>query len=452
MRTRSSEHSNRHPMVRAAAVLIASVAACAALLAAERAYEAPGALPADRFLTPEQMRGEQWTVSANALNDGMTNTYTIESRFGSWEARGTARVPHRIREVLALARLEEISKSRVFLDAVSRSVTAPFRLAADLADRPVETLKGIPSGVGRWFRKTTFRVRETWHDARKLADDAKSGSGTSGGESRVAEQAEKVAKREGLRYLGISGAERRWYADLGVDPHTDNQLLRDAITSVARVDGLTGFSMKFVIPGVPYAGDVRRTMKLVWKTDPWELRLANRRTLLGAGISEKTARRFEDNRSMTLTTQTMFLESLKDLEGVAGRENLLARAIECASREDGDRLVATTAMLVRVHRHEKPLAEILPGTWLPVARTTDRTLVAVVLADSIHWTAPLAEATRRFAKGFAARGSSSRLMFVSGESSELFRTSLAKLGWTVVDHCESRWPEPEVSESAAPMK
>jgi hypothetical protein len=108
-----------------------------------------------------------------------------------------------------------------------------------------------------------------------------------------------------------------------------------------------------------------------------------------------------------------------------------------------------TEMLVRIHRHEKALATILPGTWIPVARTTDGRLVAVLTADSIHWTAPLAEATREFARGFAGQQFRSREMFVSGESSALFRNSLASLGWAIVDHCESRWAEPDVPESAA---
>lgn len=435
---------------RTAGLVLAALAACAALAAADEAYETPGTLPADRFLSAAEMRGEQWSVEPRALNDGMMNTYTIDSQYGSWQARGDASVPMRIREVLALARLDEISKSRVFLDAVKNSVTAPLKLAAAVVDKPVETLKGIPSGVGRWFRKTTFMVRETYHDARKLSSDVKSEPGPTAKESKVAEEGKRLAKRQGLKYLGISGAERRWYADLGVDPFTDNQVLRDAIASVARVDGLTGFGLKFVIPGVPFAGDVKRTMNLVWNTDPWELRLRNERALLDAGISEKTARHFDEQHNMTLTMKTMFLGSLSDLEGVEGRENLLARALDCSSREEGERLVATTAMLVRVHQHEKPLVHILPGTWTPVARTADGALVAVVLADSIHWTAPVAKAIRAFVRDFAGQASSARLMFVSGESSDQFRSAVADLGWTVVDHCESRWPEPEVPEAEAP--
>ena len=60
-------------------------------------------------------------------------------------------------------------------------------------------------------------------------------------------------------------------------------------------------------------------MDLVWKTDPWELRLANRKKLLAAGLSEETARQFEDNAALSLSLQTAILSSL-DERGSEGRD------------------------------------------------------------------------------------------------------------------------------------
>ena len=325
--------------------------------------ESPGPLRADRYLAPEQMSGPDWKVAPEATTDGFGVDYTVTSRFGSFPAHGRTQVAMRIREIQALAQLETVSKSDVFVDAVKRSATAPLVLVASAAAAPVETLKGVPSGVGRWLKKTSFQVKEGYHDAKQgyqevkqaTAGSGESGDGGGASKAQLAAKGKDEATKVALDYLKISGAELGWYARLGVDPYTDNQLLRDAVKSVARVEGLTSFGMKFVgLPGIPGAREIRKTMDLVWKTDPWELRLQNRKKLLAAGLSEETARAFEDNPYLSLSQQTALLGALDELAGVAGRQHVISRAIGVESREEGSVLLSSTALTVRLHRQQEP--------------------------------------------------------------------------------------------------
>ena len=122
------------------------------------AIETTGPLRADRYLAASELAGADWKVAPEATTDGFVTTYTVTSRFGSWPARGRTQVAMRIREIQALAELEEVSKSDVFLDAVRTSATAPLRLVQDVADNPKETIKGIPSGVGRWAKRTRYQA------------------------------------------------------------------------------------------------------------------------------------------------------------------------------------------------------------------------------------------------------------------------------------------------------
>ncbi len=438
------------PTWSAALLILAAGFGCVAADPATAAgIENPNPVRADRYLTAEQLAGPDWKVAPEATSDGFGTTYTVTSRFGSWTAHDRTQVAIRIREIQALAQLEEVSKTDVFVDAVKTSATAPIRLVQQVADKPKETLKGIPSGVGRWVKKTSFQVKEGYHDAKEVVAKDDEGAEPADTEEKesLTEKGKEESKKYALNYLKISGAERNWYAKLGVDPYTDNELLREAVSSVARVEGLTSFGMKFVgLPGIPGAREMRKTMEIVWQTDPWELRLANRKKLLAAGLSEETARAFEDNESLALSLQTVIVETLDQLAGVAGRERLIARAIDVESHDEARTLASSVALMLRFHRQVSPLREFLAGARLPVARTTKNELVAVALTDALFWTAGVAEGAQEFAALYAADAAKSRQLWVVGEASPGFVAGARELGWEVRD----RWQQ-AAPEDAAPV-
>jgi hypothetical protein len=420
---------------RKAALAIATLVAHGAVLSAA-AVEDPNPLAAARYLAASELSGPEFKVAAEATTDGFATTYSVSSRFGTWTAQGRMQLAMRVREIQALASLEEVSKSKVFLDAVKSSATAPLQLVKSVAEEPVETLKGVPEGVGRWLKKTTFRVQEGYHDAKQLrAGESKPGEE---GKPDLTQKGKEEAQKYALDYLKISGAELAWYAKLGVDPYTDNTVLREAVSSVARVQGLTDFGMKFVaMPSIPGAREAKKTMDLVWKTDPWELRLANRKKLLAAGLSEETARRFEDNAAVSLSLQTSLLQSLDELSGVGGRESVIARAIEVRSRQEAATLATSIALMAQYHQNQGGLAEFLPDTPLPVARTRKGELVALIFSDALFWTAKVDEAAREFAATYSGDQAKERHLWVVGEASPAFASAASGLGWKVHDRWQS---------------
>ena len=175
---------------------------------------------------------------------------------------------------------------------------------------------------------------------------------------------------------------------------------------------------------------------------------ANRKKLLAAGISEETARKFEDNPSVSLSLQTALIQSLDTLAGVRGRETLIARAIDAESRDEASTLVSSVALMVRFHRQQSPLLEILPGARLPVARAANGALVAVLLTDAVFWTAEVAEGAQSFADRYAGDPAKERQLWVAGEASLAFKSAARALGWETRD----RWQlsSPEDAAAAAP--
>jgi hypothetical protein len=302
-------------------------------------------------------------------------------------------------------------------------------------------------------KKTSFQVKEGYHDAQELKskkENPTEGGGEGAEKESLTEKSKEEATKYALSYLKISKAELNWYAQLGVDPYTDNELLRKAVQSVARVEGLTTFGMKFVgLPSIPGASEMRRTMDIVWKTDPWELRLANRKKLLAAGLSEETARSFEDNPALSLSLQTALVQSLDALAGVGGRETVIARAIGVESREEASTLASATALMVRFHRQQTPLVEFLAGARLPVARTQQGGLVAVLLTDAVFWTTEVAEGAKEFAALHAGDPAKGRQLWVVGEASSSFKGGARELGWEVRDRWQVAAPE-DAAASAPP--
>lgn len=416
--------------------LLVMLAAAAPLLAAA-AYESAGKVKSPSYLLPEQLAGKGWKVAPEADNDGLFNTYTVKSDYGDFIAHGNLGVATRAKEVAALAELDRVSKTDVFTDAVKRSALGSVETVKAFATKPVETITAVPSAVGRWLKKTKYQAGEVYSDT-KEAVGGSSGEGGGGDKDKKA-QAEDAAKKQALSYLKISAAERRWYAQLGVDPSTDNQVLRDVVKSYSRIEGLTSFGMRFAgLPSIPGARELRKTMDLVWTVDPWELREKNHKRLVGFGFPENAVKAFEDNPYLTLTMQTSLVQAIEQLAGVKGREHLLARATGVDSRDEASDMTRSIALLVMHHKGGRKLSEILPGVRLPLARGADGSLQAVAVADAAFWTEQIATAAGELAEQFQKEPAKARELWIVGTASPRFKDGLKAAGWTVHD----RWKPP----------
>jgi hypothetical protein len=306
-------------------------------------------------------------------------------------------------------------------------------------------VQGISSGVKRFWSKTKFQAREVTHDAKKTVSSNSKGEGEGENEEESpskTEIAKKATQDYAKQYLGLSKAERRWYAELGIDPYTDNDALKKAVKEVSRVEAVATFGMRYSgMPSIPGAREIGKVMDLVWKTDPWELRQRNRKILLAAGFNEVEARDFEDNAAMSPTLQTAILQSFSDLEVVPGRKQIVKLATEVEDSAAARVLVTSTALLVRYHRDVAPFAEILSGPRLPVARARSGRLVAVVVADTLYWTPEISDALRAFADAFKADAAPQRELRVAGTATDRFKAEAKALGWQVLDGWQQSSPE-----------
>lgn len=368
-----------------ATLALTSVAAATATSITQD-YETPPDLPAAQALPAGLVAGVDHSVADPVRSDGLMNRYALQSRFGSYDVHGRALLAIRIQEIGALAELDRVSRSEVFLRAVGRSVTAPIQTAAQFVEKPVETVTGIPKGVANLFKTYRLKAREATGKAKDVAGKVtKAAEGTSDERKdtleKAGEKATSSAKAYTSRYLGVTSAERLWYAKLGVDPYTTNGPLREAVTRVARVDATAQFGLRFAgIPSIPGIDIARKGMDAIWEEDPIVIRDRNRRFLAALGLDDEERKRFENNVALSPTHQLTLLQMARALESVEGRGELIRRALDVSEEEEALALIDSLALLVRLHG-EAPLAEIVGGIRLPAARTRDGRLIVCTGLD-----------------------------------------------------------------------
>jgi len=115
-------------------------------------YEREPVLLAKDLAGTELLEGPHFKTDPKVPIKGLIARFTIRSSsFGTFAADGLRMLPIRVNEVEALAKLDEVSKTREFLAAAGRAAVRPVTAAVNIARRPVQTVKGIPGGVTRLF-------------------------------------------------------------------------------------------------------------------------------------------------------------------------------------------------------------------------------------------------------------------------------------------------------------
>jgi hypothetical protein len=396
-------------------------------------FEMPPEEPAAGSLTAELAAGPDFHVGEPVQSDGLMHHYVVISRFGDFPAYGRTALAIRVREVSALGRIAKTSDVDVVVKTVTGRVHGDAKTIAQAAGSPVKTVVGIPKGVSHLFNGYKAQANELTQKARQ--------QGGAGAPAHVAREAKADASRYADRYLGVSAAERRYYQQLGVDPYTNNEVLRKAVHHLAKINAAVNLGMHFVgIPGVPYLGDVKRAMDAIYNEDPAVLRARQRTTLAGYGLNAAEIQRFENTLLLSPTRQSLLAEYAKSLDGVAGRDELFRHAMSVTSEPEAEVFLQSTALLVRLHAR-RPVTRILSGLRLPTAQFADGGIVVLGGFDAVYWTEDVAgyEAALHALLPASAR----RLeVWASGTFSPRARSELSARGWEVHDHAAEALTEP----------
>lgn len=391
------------------------VALASATVIGQKGDEPPPSFTASALLASDVRTGPHHTVKEPVKTEGFFHEFDIASDFGELSAVGLSQLTTRLNEVRALAALDDVSKSKVFLEAAGGAVLNVGKSTVKVVTDPVDTAKGVGSGIKRFGvnlgRMSKRAVDSVGNDSDDPAPKENAGEGAANA------------------VLGVSGAMRRWARKVGADPYTTNPLLFAALKDIGRIDAAGGIATKVVLPIPAIVTTSASVGDLVWGKDPEELRKINEDRLKALGVAHADAQRFFLNRGYTLTSQTRFIAALDAVKAKG-----LVAYVDAAAKADGERsalfFVESAEMLQHAHA-AAPVTAILDDSQVVVARQGSSAAMLLPL-DYLRSTARsrevLADVNTR-TKG--ELGVTRVEVLLSGRASNQMRAAITSAGWTL---------------------
>jgi len=395
-----------------------AVLAFATAALAQGGHEGPKVFKASELLPAAQRQGPHFQVKETVPTPGYFHEFEITSDYGNMEAEGNSLLRTRLNEVDALGRLQDVSKTEVFLSAAGNSVLNVGKGVVNVVADPGGTVKGLGGGLKR-FGNNLGRKSKAAADS-VASQDPQAGS--------TADAATDVT----MSALGVNGAMRRWAQKLQVDPYTSNKVLRKALEDVGKIDTAGGIAAKVVVPVPMVVGMTASVGDLVWGKDPQELMKLNEQRVAALTTDKKAAAAFLKNKAFTLGYQTRFIAALDAVKAKG-----CGSYVDTAEGAENERQVAffteSAELLQRFHQSD-PVEAILPDSRAIVAKTNSGRGVVLVAIDYLAWSEAADKAVNEVgARAKAELKANSLEIRLTGRVSDRARQELKARGWTVVE-------------------
>jgi hypothetical protein len=343
----------------------------------ESTFEAPAMVPAKDFVPAALMSGKLHSVRPMAINDGLRNTYYMDTPSGVQEVTGTPALIQRIREIYAIDYLRGVSKTDAFGKALAGAGKAKIESAGKLISDPFGTIKNVPQGASRFFGRL--------------------GEGLKGGGSK--------SEDSGLAgLLGVTKAKVKLAAQLRVSPYSTNEELQRELTSVAQamagggliVDVATSAASGGAGAALTAVGVNQTLTDTLTNSTPEDLRIINRKKLLALGVNRTLADEFLMHPWFSPWHETITTDALNSI-GV-NPSTFLTDAVQALTPEDAFYFQRVAQILASYHASAGPLVAIRFENGIITALAKDGTLVVPVSLDYAIW----GERTARRAEEFVA--------------------------------------------------
>ncbi len=382
-------------------------------------FETEPVLKAKDLVAPELLKGPHFTVDDRVPVKGFLAYFTIRSDYGTFEAHGIHMFQIRVKEVYALAQLDDMSKTKEFTEAAGRAIARPVTSTVHMLVDPVETIEGFPGGVTRLWDRIKL-------GSEKVAEAA-TAPGASGGQ-KVADVSERVGGVT-VTALGYEKERRDLAKGLGVDPYTTNPVLSKKLSDMAWV----AFSGRFGIQAamsvlVPYSmamSAVTITNTTVYDTPQGDLINKDQAIFAETGASEAQVQALMKNKQYSLSVLTALAQGRQLLQGVNGLASVVDFAAAAKTQDETRFVAGSVNILARYHESVAPIAvTTAPGPI--IGRTTNGTLVIPAAVDYVAWTERVGRMAQR--DDFKAPD---RTTWLSGQMSIRARKEFTARGWRV---------------------
>ena len=127
----------------------------------EAVFEELPVLNATEILRPEFLTGPHYPKVQGACSHLLRcKSFTIDSDFGGFEANGNDMLVTRIKEINAIARLQEVSRTDEFKNALTNAAKSPIASAKNIVTDPVNTISNAPKGLMKFMRRAGEGIKD----------------------------------------------------------------------------------------------------------------------------------------------------------------------------------------------------------------------------------------------------------------------------------------------------
>jgi hypothetical protein len=389
--------------------------------AAAGQYEQPPVVNAADLLPASALSGPGFSVQPQVPTNGAMGQYTIVADAtvfrrdaGTYYIESLDMLKIRLSEIPAIAQLENISETGVFAKALASSAERPVTDAANMVMHPMDTVTGLPGGVGQLFSRVSLGAKEITSTASNSF-----GSGQAAGEAGNAT----------LTALGYDEVRRDLARKLHVDPYTSDPILTKKLNKVAWVmfsARMTVDAAMMAVPGSMIITSVEFTDDLVYQTPKADLILLVQKRLKSIGLSQQEIVAFSSNTAIPLSLQVTAVKDLEALGKIPGRRAAAVALANVMTEYQARFLVTSLHMLDEWNQQKSPITRIrVPGVL--VARDQNGTVIMPAPVDYVSWTQRIAG----FATNPQLLGLQSRVLWITGKMTPLARQQLTTNGWTL---------------------
>lgn len=384
-------------------------------------YEEPPVISAADLLPASALSGPGFSVQPQVPTNGAMGQYTIvadasvfRGDAGTYYIESLDMLKIRLSEIPAIAQLENISETGVFAKALASSAERPVADATNMVMHPMDTVTGLPSGVGELFSRVSL-------GAGQIASSASNsfGSGQAAGETAHAT----------LTALGYDDVRRQLAKKLHVDPYSSDPILAKKLNKVAWVmfsARMTVDAAMMAVPGSMVISSVEYTDDLVYQTPKADLILLVQKKLKNIGLSQEEIASFISNTAIPLSLQVTAVKDLEALGNIPGRHAAAVALGNVMTEYQARFIVTSLRMLDQWSRQRSPITRIrVPGVL--VARDQNGTVILPAPVDYLSWTQRIAG----FATDPQLMALHNRVLWITGKMTPLARQQLAANGWSV---------------------
>ena len=376
--------------------------------------DTPIKLKASKVLPKKVVKGTNYVIEEEVINDGLVNIYTMSSDYGTVEAEGTVELHMRIAEFNAIRLMEEMDRGDIFGEALGEGLKAPVKGAGALIKEPVETTKSAAKGLGQFFSNVGRAF---------VSDDPDQDNAAS-------------------VILGYDVAKRKFAFELDINPYTDNDLVREKLGKISRAAVAGGLAPRAVMAAIDstaitvarVTATAQSMKELIRDNPPGKLDKINRDKLESMGVSSGLAESFLDNYTYDPFDETMLVGVLEAMERVNGRKNFIMVANKASETSVARYYRAMAQMMEAYHIHVDKAEEIRNIKGVLHLYKKDGTIVILSPVDYVFWTERLAKRLDEFEKELS--DSLKKEIWIAGKFDTQARASFENNGWQVVESAD----------------